>query len=146
MDLDPIPTSDACATFQSNESMKRVYSSFQNVSPSFKVDERLIWIEINGLPLCAWALILLEKLLAYSVSNEEETKVEKVADSFDDNSVDGLEGIIKDLAEDKDEEKPLDNSSKYKSGECKQLLNEVNSVDTQSSKHLRKLGISLLLD
>ncbi|GJT25644.1 putative RNA-directed DNA polymerase, eukaryota, reverse transcriptase zinc-binding domain protein [Tanacetum coccineum] len=34
--------------------MKNLYSSIKTPSPSFKVDERMIWIKISGLPLCAW--------------------------------------------------------------------------------------------
>ncbi|GJY38125.1 RNA-directed DNA polymerase, eukaryota, reverse transcriptase zinc-binding domain protein [Tanacetum coccineum] len=37
-----------------NSSMKNLYSSIKTPLPSFKVDERMIWIEISGLPLCAW--------------------------------------------------------------------------------------------
>ncbi|GKE76242.1 hypothetical protein Tco_1542362, partial [Tanacetum coccineum] len=77
-----------------------------------------------------------------SVSNDEETEVEKVADSFDDNSVDGLEDIVKDPTEDKDEEKALDNSSKAKNGKCKQSLNEVNSAYAQSSKEQNSSDLS----
>ncbi|GJW58702.1 hypothetical protein Tco_0105433 [Tanacetum coccineum] len=55
-------TSDACVAFQSKESLKGLYSSYKNVSPSFKIDERLIWIEINGLPLCDWGSSAFKKV------------------------------------------------------------------------------------
>ncbi|GJX08668.1 hypothetical protein Tco_0196600 [Tanacetum coccineum] len=34
--------------------MKTLYTSIKSASPSFKVDERMIWGEISGLPLYAW--------------------------------------------------------------------------------------------
>ncbi|GJX36378.1 putative RNA-directed DNA polymerase, eukaryota, reverse transcriptase zinc-binding domain protein [Tanacetum coccineum] len=44
----------SCSKFYENVNMKSLYSSVRTPSPSFKVDERMIWIEISGLPLCAW--------------------------------------------------------------------------------------------
>ncbi|GJY64198.1 hypothetical protein Tco_0465658 [Tanacetum coccineum] len=56
------PTPDACVSFQYNESLKHYYSSYTYASPSFNIDERLIWIEINGLPLCAWGSSAFKKV------------------------------------------------------------------------------------
>ncbi|GJZ31068.1 RNA-directed DNA polymerase, eukaryota, reverse transcriptase zinc-binding domain protein, partial [Tanacetum coccineum] len=47
-------SSSSCFKFQENSTMKNLYSSIKTPSPSFKVDERMIWIEISGLHLCAW--------------------------------------------------------------------------------------------
>nr|GEU96458.1 RNA-directed DNA polymerase, eukaryota, reverse transcriptase zinc-binding domain protein [Tanacetum cinerariifolium] len=44
----------SCSKFGENANMKRLYSSSRNPAPYFKVDERMIWIKISGLPLCAW--------------------------------------------------------------------------------------------
>ncbi|PWA62537.1 hypothetical protein CTI12_AA363060 [Artemisia annua] len=52
----------ACEAFKANESLKNFWSSIRTVSPSFIIDERLIWIEINGLPLCAWGSNALKKV------------------------------------------------------------------------------------
>ncbi|PWA62327.1 hypothetical protein CTI12_AA364010 [Artemisia annua] len=48
------PTADACMAFKSNVCMKQITSYIKHVTPTFKVDERMIWVEISGLPLCAW--------------------------------------------------------------------------------------------
>ncbi|GJV14941.1 RNA-directed DNA polymerase, eukaryota, reverse transcriptase zinc-binding domain protein [Tanacetum coccineum] len=42
------------AAFTSNESLNKLWITSQEVSPSFVVDERMIWIKIYGLPLYAW--------------------------------------------------------------------------------------------
>ncbi|GJX94450.1 glycosyl transferase, family 14 protein, partial [Tanacetum coccineum] len=48
------PSSSSANYFQTNAFLKSVYSCIKIATPSFKVDERMIWIEIRGLPLCAW--------------------------------------------------------------------------------------------
>nr|GEZ53953.1 RNA-directed DNA polymerase, eukaryota, nucleotide-binding alpha-beta plait domain protein [Tanacetum cinerariifolium] len=47
-------SSSSCSKFQDNAALKSYYSIIKFASPSFKVDERMIWIEISELPLCAW--------------------------------------------------------------------------------------------
>ncbi|GKB08003.1 RNA-directed DNA polymerase, eukaryota, reverse transcriptase zinc-binding domain protein [Tanacetum coccineum] len=48
------PSSSSTYNFQTNASLKSVYSCIKTVTPPFLVDERMIWIEIRGFPLCAW--------------------------------------------------------------------------------------------
>ncbi|GJV52993.1 hypothetical protein Tco_1448734 [Tanacetum coccineum] len=55
-------TSASCLTFQDNECMKRLSQTFKHVTRSFKVDERMICIEINSLPLCAWGSNAFKKI------------------------------------------------------------------------------------
>ncbi|GJS47553.1 RNA-directed DNA polymerase, eukaryota [Tanacetum coccineum] len=44
----------ACNAFKSNNTLKSFFSSVKSVSKNFYVDERMAWVEISGLPLCAW--------------------------------------------------------------------------------------------
>ncbi|GKA57051.1 hypothetical protein Tco_0756239 [Tanacetum coccineum] len=47
-------SSSSADNFQTNASVKSIYSCIKTATPSFKVDEHTIWIEIRRLPLCAW--------------------------------------------------------------------------------------------
>nr|GFB06698.1 RNA-directed DNA polymerase, eukaryota [Tanacetum cinerariifolium] len=71
------PSSLSCAKFQDNASMQCLYTSIKPASPSFKVDERLIWVEINDDSID-------------TSSHIEVNEIEKVADSVEENSVDDL--------------------------------------------------------
>ncbi|GJX26866.1 hypothetical protein Tco_0233162 [Tanacetum coccineum] len=109
------PSSLSCAKFQDNVSMQCLYTSNKPASPFFKVDERLIWVEINGLPLCAWdsnafkkVAGLVGKFMFFEVeestamssddsidtsSHIDVNEIEKVADSVEENSVDDLNDL-----------------------------------------------------
>ncbi|GKD40030.1 RNA-directed DNA polymerase, eukaryota, reverse transcriptase zinc-binding domain protein [Tanacetum coccineum] len=88
--------------FQTNTSLKSVYSCIKTSTPSFKVDERLIWIEIRGLPLCAWRSNAYKKLA--DMFGKFIQWYGKVEDSIDENSLANLNDLketINELASNK---------------------------------------------
>nr|GEW25546.1 hypothetical protein [Tanacetum cinerariifolium] len=94
--------------FESNALLKSIYSCIKTTIPSFKVDERMIWIEIRGLPLCAWGSNAYKKVADMFgkfmfFEDEESTKissgtwniniVDETLDSSDNIDVNGMEHL-----------------------------------------------------
>ncbi|GJZ18943.1 hypothetical protein Tco_0555533 [Tanacetum coccineum] len=78
------PSSSSADNFRTNASLKSIYSCIKTATPSFKVDERMIWIEIRGLPLY-------ETLDSYD--NIDVNGMEKVEDYVDENSLSDLNDL-----------------------------------------------------
>ncbi|GJY85006.1 RNA-directed DNA polymerase, eukaryota [Tanacetum coccineum] len=45
---------ESCQKLQSNSEMSWYFTQMKHVTQTFKVDDRMVWIEIGGLPLNAW--------------------------------------------------------------------------------------------
>nr|GEU81583.1 RNA-directed DNA polymerase, eukaryota, reverse transcriptase zinc-binding domain protein [Tanacetum cinerariifolium] len=77
-DLIKVEDTSTVILAKANESLKTLWSSLRNVSPSFTVIERLIWIDVIGLPLCAWGSNAIKKVTSlfgkfmFFDSNNEE--------------------------------------------------------------------------
>nr|GEW82624.1 RNA-directed DNA polymerase, eukaryota, reverse transcriptase zinc-binding domain protein [Tanacetum cinerariifolium] len=71
----PLP----CSKFRESDSLKSIYSAIKAPSPLFRVDERMIWLEISGLPLCAWGLNSYKKIISlfgkFKFFEDEETSM-----------------------------------------------------------------------
>nr|GEW84339.1 RNA-directed DNA polymerase, eukaryota, reverse transcriptase zinc-binding domain protein [Tanacetum cinerariifolium] len=52
----------SCEAFKYNESLNKLWTVIKVPSPSFVVDEQVIWIEVSGLPLYAWGSSALKKI------------------------------------------------------------------------------------
>nr|GEW17418.1 RNA-directed DNA polymerase, eukaryota, reverse transcriptase zinc-binding domain protein [Tanacetum cinerariifolium] len=71
-------------TFKANASLKNLWTYVKHVSPSFKVDERMIWLEIHGLPICAWGSNAYKKVANhYGKFIEENTSDGSVPSGFE---------------------------------------------------------------
>ncbi|GJU31728.1 hypothetical protein Tco_1175317 [Tanacetum coccineum] len=85
----------SCATFKSNESLKKPWITSQEVSPSFVVDERMIWIEICGFSLCAWGNVdpneALDDFIQHVVEEKEVEKTPPKDPNVDDSKPPGFE-------------------------------------------------------
>lgn len=55
-------TIEACRSFQTNGMVKDIFQEIQFVHKGFVVDERMIWVEIEGLPLCGWGVSAYRKI------------------------------------------------------------------------------------
>ncbi|GJS17265.1 hypothetical protein Tco_0411737 [Tanacetum coccineum] len=53
---------EACMNFKANATLRQVFASIKLILKNFILDERVIWIEINGLPLCTWGSAALKKV------------------------------------------------------------------------------------
>nr|GEU50869.1 RNA-directed DNA polymerase, eukaryota, reverse transcriptase zinc-binding domain protein [Tanacetum cinerariifolium] len=128
------PSTASRTTFQGNECMKSFSLSFKNVSPSFKVDERLIWFEISGLPLCAWGSATFKK------TSDDECKEKKVDAPEDAKSVDDLDDLLNDLNENKmnHEDIPQDVNEPLNKKCDTQYMEENTNIQRQNPNNLWK--------
>ncbi|GKE52331.1 RNA-directed DNA polymerase, eukaryota [Tanacetum coccineum] len=54
---------ESCQKLQSNSEMSWYFTKMKHVTQTFKVDDRMVWIEIGGLPLNAWTPKAFKRLL-----------------------------------------------------------------------------------
>ncbi|KAL4559868.1 hypothetical protein LXL04_032014 [Taraxacum kok-saghyz] len=52
---------NACTRFKQRDDLAQYFSSIQNLSRQFVVDDKVVWIEISGMPLGAWSLNAFKK-------------------------------------------------------------------------------------
>ncbi|KAL4573100.1 hypothetical protein LXL04_019893 [Taraxacum kok-saghyz] len=57
-------TRNACVRFKQCDLLKTYFSQLQNLSRQFTVDDKVVWIEISGMPLGSWSASAFKKVAA----------------------------------------------------------------------------------
>ncbi|GKE08996.1 hypothetical protein Tco_1412547 [Tanacetum coccineum] len=124
------PSTNSRTAFQHNECVKSLVQAFKTVTHSFTVDERLVWIEISGLPLCAWGSATFKKVASMFgnflfFENEQSTSICTEIGTWSINIMD--DNIESQNTENANEELKDDNSEDVKSDdEINDIFNELN--------------------
>ncbi|GJX62991.1 RNA-directed DNA polymerase, eukaryota, reverse transcriptase zinc-binding domain protein [Tanacetum coccineum] len=161
------PSSTACSKFQGNESLKRLYSVKKVPSSNFMIDERIFWIEISGLPLCAWGSNAYKKIAcnfgkflfvnkedssalssgrvcisskSHHLISENVQELDISSESIDDYTVDDLEHIQANLnnIDNQDFDQKMDLNEDNKQGEAVIQQPPKEEVDSKVSNPDRK--------
>ena len=53
-----------CKKFVSNGGIQNVFSKFQSIEKEFVLKDRMVWVELLGLPICAWNPCVFKKVAA----------------------------------------------------------------------------------
>ena len=57
---------NACTRFKQRDDLKSYFTAIQNVSHQFVLDDKVVWVEISGMPLGAWSCEAFTKVAAKS--------------------------------------------------------------------------------
>ncbi|KAL4585631.1 hypothetical protein LXL04_010254 [Taraxacum kok-saghyz] len=57
-------TDDLCAKFKKAVGVRSLFSTLRPVVNGFRVMERVVWVEVHGLPCCAWNDVAMKKVVA----------------------------------------------------------------------------------
>lgn len=59
-----IPKHRDLCSFKQNERVKSSFKEIRPVSKSFVIKEMMVWLEVQGLPLCTWTSVAFKKVAA----------------------------------------------------------------------------------
>ncbi|KAL4579625.1 hypothetical protein LXL04_015779 [Taraxacum kok-saghyz] len=70
-------SSKICKLFMNNAGIQNVFSRFKPLQKDFVIEERLVWLEVIGLPMCAWNPCVFKKVASLwgvvLISDDDET-------------------------------------------------------------------------
>lgn len=52
----------ACKNFSSNAGIQNIFCKFRGITKDFVISQRAVWLEILGLPMCAWNPCVFKKI------------------------------------------------------------------------------------